>query len=349
MGRRRTRRHPVRRPAPRLRPASQAAAEAARRPAVAGAASLLLVLGLLGPVPGVAAAGTPSGTPARAGTATPAMTGSVAAAGSTVPDAMRAAGHPYADWADQGRSFLVFDPRGDGRAVEVVGDLATADRIAVLVPGVANDLRAFDRGVGGIRHRAPAAQARALHRQLRDADPATGVAVIAWLGYDPPEGIGWAAASSERARSGAVELAGLVRRLAATRPAAAIALIGHSYGSLVVGLAAPGLPCQVTDLVALGGVGMGAADVPALGTPARVWAAQAADDWIRWLPPVRVFGLGHGARPADPGFGARPLPGGTGHDGYLVPGGPTLPALARVVLGQPAAGTDGEQRHRASR
>ncbi|WP_323139687.1 alpha/beta hydrolase [Streptomyces sp. NBC_01443] len=33
------------------------------------------------------------------------------------------------------RHFLLFDGRGEGRAVEVLGDLATADRISVLVPG----------------------------------------------------------------------------------------------------------------------------------------------------------------------------------------------------------------------
>src|SRR5690606_40719459 len=33
------------------------------------------------------------------------------------------------------RRFLAFDPRGGGRAVEVIGDLRSADRIAVVVPG----------------------------------------------------------------------------------------------------------------------------------------------------------------------------------------------------------------------
>ena len=50
---------------------------------------------------------------------------------------MQAAGGPYAQWAGEGRQFLTFDPRGNGRIVEVFGDLVAADRIAVLVPGVA--------------------------------------------------------------------------------------------------------------------------------------------------------------------------------------------------------------------
>jgi hypothetical protein len=64
--------------------------------------------------------------------------------------AMRAAGPPYADWVADGRWFLIFDARGDGRVVEVLGDLAGADRIAVLVPGVGSTLADFDRGLVGV-------------------------------------------------------------------------------------------------------------------------------------------------------------------------------------------------------
>jgi hypothetical protein len=292
---------------------------------------LLMLVGLAGPAADRASAGT---GPAPADTASGTYTAAGTGLRPEVAAAMRAAGGPYAGWAADGRTFLAFDPRGDGRAVEALGDPATADRIAILVPGVASRLRDFDRGLGGVRRRAPAAQARALHRQLQIAEPGAQVAVLAWLGYDPPDGIGWSAARSDSARAGAGELVELVWALAAARPNAAITLVGHSYGAVVVGLAADRLPCQVTDLVSLGGVGMGAAEVSGLGSPARVWAAQAADDWIRRLPPVRLFGLGHGVRPADPAFGARPLPtgAGAGHDDYLVPGSPTLDALADVVL-----------------
>ncbi|MFD0822411.1 alpha/beta hydrolase, partial [Micromonospora zhanjiangensis] len=61
-----------------------------------------------------------------------------------------------------------------------------------------------------------------------------------------------------------------------------------SYGALVVGLAAPALGPQVTDLVALGAPGMGADRMDRLGTGARVWAALAPDDWIRRVPEVRI-------------------------------------------------------------
>ncbi|ROT29479.1 hypothetical protein EF879_20070 [Micromonospora sp. HM5-17] len=248
---------------------------------------------------------------------------------------MRAAGSPYADWAAAGRSFLVFDPHGDGRIVEVLGDLGNADRIVVLVPGVGTTVRTFDQGLGGVTRRAPAAQARALYAELRATAPAARVAVLAWLGYDPPDGLGLAAARPDRARDGARALVALVTTLVRHRPGATVTLVGHSYGALVVGLAASALPSQVTALVSLGGVGMGTDRVDRLGTRAEVWAAEAPDDWIRRIPPLRIGDLGHGVRPADPAFGARHLPVGgvTGHDGYLVPGSATLHATALVSLG----------------
>ncbi|MEU7611259.1 alpha/beta hydrolase [Micromonospora sp. NPDC049204] len=259
--------------------------------------------------------------------------------------AMRAAGPPYADWAADGRRFLSFDRRGDGRAVEVLGDLADADRIAVLVPGVGSTLTDFDRGLGGVAGRAPATQARQLYRELRASEPAARVAVLAWLGYDPPDGV-LTAAGGLSARRGAAGLAGLLRELAARRPAATITLVGHSYGSLVVALAAADAPAQVTDVVSLGGVGAGVQRADDLPGGRRFWAAEASTDWIRRVPPVRLPGLGFGRRPGDPSFGARTLPAGgvTGHDGYLAPGSATLVAVAAVVLGAVDADRVGDPR-----
>lgn len=248
-----------------------------------------------------------------------------------VSQVMAAAGEPYASWARAGRRFLAFDPRGDGIAVEVLGDLETADRIAVLVPGVDTILRDFDRGLGGVARRAPAVQARTVFARLRAEDPGARVAVVAWLGYDPPEGLSLEAARDLRARAGAAALTTFVRGLPS---GAAVTLIGHSYGALVVGLAAPHLP-QVRDLVALGAPGMGADRAAELGG-ARVWTALAEDDWIHRVPQIRVRHLGHGRRPSSPAFGATALPttGVSGHDGYLCPGSATLDAAVAIVLGR---------------
>jgi pimeloyl-ACP methyl ester carboxylesterase len=243
---------------------------------------------------------------------------------------MLATGCPYATWAAQGRHFLFFDPAGDGKIAEVFGDLATATRIAVLVPGVDTTLADFDRGLGGVARRAPGVQGRTLYQQL--AKRSGDVAVISWLGYDAPDGLGLAAATEGRARAGAGSLVSFVDDVHRQRPAATITLIGHSYGSMVVGLAASRLP-EVHDLVALGSPGMGADRAAELGG-ARVWTALAPTDWIHRIPQVRLFGLGLGRRPSSAGFGATALPtdGVAGHDYYLTEGSTTLRAVTDVVL-----------------
>jgi pimeloyl-ACP methyl ester carboxylesterase len=239
--------------------------------------------------------------------------------------AMAAAG--YGDMTSNDRHFLAFDPTGDGRVVEVLGELSTADTVVVLVPGNDTTLRDFDRGLGGVTRRAPAAQARAISDAVRLRSPDARVAVIAWLGYDPPEGI-WPDAMREgRASDGAAALTAFL----ATLPGhGTVVLIGHSYGSVVVALAAPHLGPRVTDIVALASPGMGASRVKGLHTTATVWTATAPGDWIRYVPGIRLAGLGHGPVPFD----ARELPvdGVDGHDGYLVSGSATLDALAELAL-----------------
>jgi pimeloyl-ACP methyl ester carboxylesterase len=156
-----------------------------------------------------------------------------------------------------GRQFLEYDPRGDGRAVEAIGDLDTATRVAIIVPGVDNRLANFDRGVGRVARRAPSFQARQLYAELRILAPDEPVAVVAWLGYDPPEGVGRDAIREDRAAAGAVALKSFVDNLVTGNPDVAITVIGHSYGSVVAGLAAPEFPPQVGNLVAIGSPGNG--------------------------------------------------------------------------------------------
>jgi pimeloyl-ACP methyl ester carboxylesterase len=249
----------------------------------------------------------------------------------TVPNAAVAPA-PFVSF--DGRHFLEYDTTGDGRAVEVVGDLATATHIAIIIPGVGTALANFDHGLGNVERRAPAFQARQLYRQMADLAPDEPVAAVAWLGYDTPEGLGMAAVREDRAAAGATALVSFVDTLAADHPSATITVVGHSYGSVVAGLAAPRLNGAVHDIIAIGSPGMGVDHAADLHTTARVWAGTASSDWTKWIPGIRVLGLGHGTRPATPGFGALPLPvsGVQGHDGYFVAGVPTLRAMAEIAL-----------------
>ncbi len=230
---------------------------------------------------------------------------------------------------------IATDRYGDGRIVEAVGDLRTAERIVVIVPGASTTLDNFHRGLGGVVRRSPSWQAVQLFTAASAEGGSPGsVAVVAWLGYDPPDGIDLAAVRSESAVAGARALVRFVAQVSAYRPYASITLIGHSYGSLVLAYAAPRLPAQVTNLVVLGSPGMDVGRADRLSTGARIWVGSADGDWTRWLPDLRILGLGHGTNPSRSWFGARRLDvsGADGHDGYFVPGTTSLRSLARVVL-----------------
>jgi hypothetical protein len=226
--------------------------------------------------------------------------------------------------------LLGYDPRGDGRLVEVFGDLASARRVAVLVPGSGWRLGNL-LGTAPRTGADPVAAAQALRAETARLDPAARVAVVVWLGYDPPEGIDREAFRSERAAAGVPALS---RFLAGLPPGVQVSLLCHSYGAVVCGRAAPA--ARAGDLVLLAAPGVDAPSAAALRTSARVWAARTADDPIRFVPHVRVGGFGHGADPTAPGFGARLLDtgGARGHDGYYAPGTESLTNLARIVLGR---------------
>ncbi|MFB7676965.1 alpha/beta hydrolase [Kitasatospora purpeofusca] len=228
------------------------------------------------------------------------------------------------------RRFLAFDPRGRGLVAEVFGDLATAGRVAVVVPGSDIDLRTFDRA--GDPYGTPVGMARALYG-------ATGgrTAVIAWAGYTTPLGLGPDAATEQLARAGAGRLTRLLDGLAvSTRPDAPPTVFCHSYGSVVCGLARPG-PDLASGVVVLGSPGLGVDSAAELDPRVPLWATARNDsDWIGRVPFVRLLGLGHGADPTDPAFGARPLPsaGSHGHTGYFAPGTASLAAFAGLALGR---------------
>ncbi|MEU2083979.1 alpha/beta hydrolase [Streptomyces albus] len=239
----------------------------------------------------------------------------------------------YARLLAPGRQILAFDPRGRGQVAEVYGDLAHAARTAVVVPGSDVDLGSFDRGGDG-RYGKPAGMARALRDRMAERAARTRVAVVAWTGYTTPVGLGPDAATGRLAEAGAPRLVRFLRGLAGARVAPPTVLC-HSYGSVVCGLAASSLGRrQAAGLVVFGSPGMRAGSVAALHTDVPVWAARARGDWIGRVPHVRFLGLGHGADPVAPAFGARVVTatGAQGHGGYLRPGTASLDNFASITL-----------------
>jgi Alpha/beta hydrolase len=243
--------------------------------------------------------------------------------------------------AQPDRRFLSFDARADGRVVEVIGNLERAEKVSVLVPGSDVSIDTFE---GESTPSALGASARTLHERSSEL---TGnrIAVIAWLGYETPDTFSLAAMTQDRAEQGAEELRALVVALQRVTDAP-IALMCHSYGSVVCGLAAtgagedePGL--EVSDIAVFGSPGMGVESADDLAGKVRLWAGRGTGDWISAVPneSFSIWGttVGFGDDPTDPSFGALPLNAGDdGHSDYLRPGSPALDSLARIASGDTA-------------
>ncbi len=219
--------------------------------------------------------------------------------------------------------LLQFQPAENLVALSL-GDVDTAEAIAVLVPGIrttpADDL-------GNMVDDAADVSAAA-----RAAAPGTAVAAVAWLGYRTPGLLG--APFRRAAERAAPALDRALDGLAATRaapgapPRPRTTVLAHSYGTLVTGRAAREPGRLAADAVVL------------LGSPGvEAWTAdalEAAEVYGAWSPadPVAVS-AGFGSGPTDPWFGDTELPTDLtqGHTEYYDPDRPTLAALGEVVAG----------------
>ncbi|MFJ5673684.1 alpha/beta hydrolase [Streptomyces sp. NPDC093097] len=252
--------------------------------------------------------------------------------------------------AASGRQFLSFDPRDDGLAVEVLGDLAHADRVVVLVPGSDTTLDTFDEI--GTRYASVAGGARTLRAEMHRLAPDTKTAVVAWLGYHAPRTLSRDVVTTARATAGGSQLRLLMGQLKKVNAAAPVTLMCHSYGTVVCGSAVqpPASPAAPLDrlagIVAVGSPGMGLRSASDIAVRVPVWAGRGADDWIAGVPhtSVHVPGatIGFGTDPVSRGFGARTFDAGSGgHSDYFKPGGLALHNLALISLGHGEAVSHG--------
>jgi Alpha/beta hydrolase len=227
--------------------------------------------------------------------------------------------------------LLTLDLAGAGRVAIGLGDVDRAQHVAVVVPGMGQDA---GHGVPGtVRHAADL-----LTEAGRQSVQST--AVVAWIGYAAP---GWREVPfAARARAGGWMLTADLATLAAARTGdpAHVTLVGHSYGSTVVGAAMQVGPRRADDLVLLGSPGVLADRVDRLGLSSRrVYVGEAA------LDPVADLGA-FGADPGDRSFGASrirvdPRPGlpwpdelVAAHSHYFDPDSESLRNVARVVVGR---------------
>ena len=253
-----------------------------------------------------------------------------------------------------GGQLWMYDPGafdGDGRIAVAIGDLDTAQDVAIRVPGITND-----------GQDAPALTAEAINvyqSAVYNGDGST-VASMMWLGYDAPDSFYDSATLTEgRAEDGGAQFADSIDGLRASRPydEAHLTAIGHSYGSTTVAHAATDHHIDVDDIVLVGspGAGGGTDNAGDLGIGSdHVWVGRNSEDLVAtlgdhgWVNPGNLTGVGLGNDPSEDDFGANRFQAedidrsgwhrGIGqHGNYFRPDSESLYNIGRVVDGDGGA------------
>ncbi|MFF6956631.1 alpha/beta hydrolase [Streptomyces sp. NPDC008317] len=235
--------------------------------------------------------------------------------------------------------LLGFDDVGNGHVAVSFGNPDTSSNTAVYVPGTGSSL---DKANGDLN------RAQTLYASANSQNPHSTASVY-WLGYDAP---GWdvpGPASQSFADAGAPKLAAFVNSLGANhRGAGHLTVIGHSYGSTLVGDAFAHAGMKADDVIFVGSPGVTVDSASQLGLdPSHVWASKAKFDPVpeisaplnplKWTDDHSVR---YGNDPTSTAFGGRTFDAGDGtrvghaHSEYWDPG-PSLDNMTRIVTGQP--------------
>jgi hypothetical protein len=242
------------------------------------------------------------------------------------------------------RSLVNLDADDGGKAVIVVGDLARADYVSFLVPGM---FYSVDSEIGSWADAADqlaAAEEDWLARltPAQHAGTRQTVATVAWIGYQTPTVVN--VASLDLARQGRDALTSSLRGLAALRgdDAPYVSVLAHSYGATAALLALQENDITVDALAMVGSPGSPAANVGALRVrDGNVWVADAE------LDPIASSGV-FGSQPLSAAYGAhhfgvdgavdpitgRELAGSVGHVDYFTQGSESFRNMALIAIGQ---------------
>jgi len=215
------------------------------------------------------------------------------------------------------RAYLMGLDAGDhGKAIVAIGNPDEADNVLTFVPGTYASLERAGGSLGNVE---------AVVDQANRVDPGSPTAGVLWIGYDAPQSIVPAAMNPSYAEEASDDLDGFQDGLRATHegPRSHNTMMGHSYGSTVVGITARDAGLDVDDVVFVGSPGVGVDQAADLGIPPEnVWATTAENDPIQSaydvedlsvpihpLIPTEITNpdpdLVHGNNPTDPDFGGR--------------------------------------------
>ncbi|HEY2057889.1 alpha/beta hydrolase [Amycolatopsis sp. NBC_01480] len=252
-------------------------------------------------------------------------------------------GHPQA--------YLVgLDTSGDGKAIVAAGNPDTSVNVATSVPGTGSELAK----IGGDLDRSD----KMWQSATTAGSPSTSV--ITWVGYDAPNEL-LDAASEKYADNGKAALSGFEDGLRASHdgPPSHNTVVGHSYGTTVVGHAARDGGLNADDLIFVASPGVGVDHANQLHLDGisqddvgqHVHSTVAEHDMIK-LTNIGIPGhdIALGPSPADADFGGQVFasaPGtkgpwyegglsGAAHSQYWEDNNPSLRSFGRIIAGKPA-------------
>lgn len=239
----------------------------------------------------------------------------IANLGSACPDSLRKLQQylkPDSALYRPGMLLLGFDTEGAGHVAVSYGNPDTAQNTAVYVPGTTSKLSSASGDFG---------RAAALYDAT--AGKSTGdTASVYWLGYDAPD---WPWSSGDLgpstqsfADAGGPKLAAFVNALNAQHQGPTnLTLIGHSYGSTVVGDALAHFGAQAQGAIFVGSPGATVDHASELHVNGNVWSSKATFDPVPDMS-IGITGLDDdhtqhfGNDPTSSAFGGHTFDSGDG-------------------------------------
>jgi pimeloyl-ACP methyl ester carboxylesterase len=249
----------------------------------------------------------------------------------------------YQDILANNRQILAFDPSGNGKIAELIGNIGPqTTNVGVLVPGTFTTMADFNKY----------AQDAA---SFVNADPKGDLAMVAWANGNFPQSLVTQAPDPSYSQAMAPDLASFSHQLRDQINQAAgpgndvqVTYAGHSYGGAVVGLAEQdGLDANRTLYIESAGMGHNVwspSDLNDMQPDVQRYSMTAPGDPISYTQGIQLFGWGHGANPNTfPGVtdlstgnypNGQPITGLAAHNGVFTPGSGAWQNMYDVFTGQ---------------
>ena len=230
------------------------------------------------------------------------------------------------------RAYLIgLSTKGDGKVILSVGNPDESDNVLTYVPGTGSELA---------KSRGDIDRIDAMFKDAKGADSKEQTAVVLWLGYDAPDHPIRDAGFDKYADAAVDPLSRFQTGLRATHNGEQSfnTVLGHSYGSTVIGHTATQKGIDADALIFVGSPGVDADKASDLkGVPqTQVWATTAENDVIRRVPEFI-----HGNHPVDDDFGAQVFTSDPGpnnelkaHSSYWDDGNKARKNIANIATNQ---------------